>query len=120
MQKYDFRVRAGNSGTTGNGAGLVIIVSEGDPPALVNLTGQTVVFRAMSKSGVQVVRKDMSTGIVVDIALAKITVPITVAESRLMATNGPDLTYDLERRNGAEQRTLLFGSITVDGSSNDD
>lgn len=137
----DITIRAGNSGTVstladgvagdGNDLGLVVnlLVGASGAETPFDLTGHTVVFRVL-RGGTEVLRKASPTDITVsngnDIdggASAvpnKITVPISVAESRTLETAGMGLTYDLERRQGSNQRTMLSGNIFIEPGANDD
>lgn len=113
---YDFTIRAGNSGTVQNERGLVVRVKVGTDP--LDLTGNTVVFRAL-KDGGEVLRKT-SPDVTVDLPTAEIVVPVTVAESRTLEAAGPGLTYDLERRATGLQRTIVAGNLFVEPGANDD
>jgi hypothetical protein len=134
---HDITIRAGNSGTvgdTGNELGLVVNVLVGAPGAEVpfDMTGQTAVFRVLQGgNAMQVLRKDSLTGGVTlttgtdrngaaSAVPNKITVPISVAESRTLEAAGAGLTYDLERRQSGNQRTLLTGNIFIEPGANDD
>jgi len=115
--RYNFRVRAGNSGSVENEAGLEAIITTGGVP--VDMTGDTIVFRVLA-AGVQVLRKT-NPAILVDIPTARITVPLTTADSRTLEAAGGRLNYDLERRTVAGgQRTLLCGEVFVEPGANDD
>jgi hypothetical protein len=132
---HDITVLAGNSGTQvnehsgvqGNELGLVANLIVGGEP--FDLTGQEIVFRVM-RSGTQVLRKTTSSGITLTNGTEengsasavpnRITVPITVVESRTLEAAGGALTYELERRNGSAQRVILKGCVTVQKGSNDD
>ncbi len=118
----DYTIRAGNSGTVENGAGIVIFYEAGTPLAPVDLTGQAILFFVRAKPGAAVViSKSMADGITVDLVLAKIVIPITVAESRLMEAAGNLLIYDIERRPGdGSQRTILAGRMFIEAGANDD
>jgi hypothetical protein len=125
---YDYTVRAGNSGTVENEAGIVITLTTGTPGVVMDLTGQTIHFWIKNVLGAEAVAKTDSGDITVDIGLGKITVPITVAESRLIEAagaadqtpTGSVLKYEIERRNGGEQRAVLAGRILLELSLNDD
>lgn len=117
--QYNFTVRAGNSGSVENEAGLEVILTAGVPPVPVNMTGDTIVFRVMP-GGVQALRKT-TPAISVNITSGRITVPLTVEDSRALQAAGEVLTYDLERRPAAGgQRTILAGRVFVEAGSNDD
>lgn len=118
--QYNLTVRAGNSGSVQNEAGLEVILTAGTPPVPVDMTGDEIVFRVMA-GATQALRKTTATGITVNIATGRITVPLTVQDSRTLQTAGQVLTYDLERRPAAGgQRTILAGRVLIEGSANDD
>ncbi len=113
-----FRVWAGNSGTVENPAGIEIVLKAGTPPAPVDLTGSEIVFRAVLGSGV--IRKTSANGGITIVELeGRITVPITVADSRLM-TAGDRWRYEIERRIGGSERTIICGELIAAGGANDD
>jgi hypothetical protein len=114
MARRDFTIRAGNSGTTENPAGIVIVL-KADGVA-ENLTGSVIVFRAVNV-GTEVLRKDSTDGITVNATAGKITVPITVAESRALP---PASLYEIEQRLDGGQRTRLSGRLIVIRGVNDD
>jgi hypothetical protein len=118
IEVYNVRIRAGNTGTVANALGLVAQILVADMP--VNLTGQTIVFRVIDEVGAQILRKDTSTGITVDIPSATITVPITVAESRALAEAPLRLRYEMEQRATGMQRTFLQGDVFIEPGVNDD
>lgn len=117
--RYDFTVRAGNSGSVENEAGLELILTADDVP--VDMTGDEIVFRVFGCAA-QVLRKTTASGITVNIATARITVPLTVEDSRtLEAASGGVLSYDVERRPAAGgQRTILAGRVLIEAGVNDD
>ena len=133
-QTHDFAIRAGNSGTVsigqdigGNDLGIVLnLLVDGAP---FDLTGQTVIFRVM-QGATEVLRKaspaaiTLSNGTDASGAAAavpnRITIPISVAESRTLEAAGAPLTYDVERRSGATQRTIIAGNIFIEPGANDD
>lgn len=117
---YNFSVRAGNSGSVENEAGLELILTAGTPPAPVDMTGDEIVFRVTAHS-TQVLRKTTASGITVNLATGRITIPLTVEDSRTLRASGRTLTYDVERRPAAGgQRTILAGRISVVEGANDD
>jgi hypothetical protein len=128
-ESLDLKIRAGNSGLVTNDLGLVVNLIVGTEP--LDLTGQEVVFRVLQGS-TQVLRKTTTGGAItltngtdLDGAASavpnRITVPISVTESRTLEAAGAGLTYDLERRPaGGSQRTIIAGNIFVEPGSNDD
>lgn len=110
----NFAFIPGNSGTVENPSGIVIRLRADGAPE--NLTGSDFVFRAVLH-GQEVLRKDLATGVVVDVADGRITIPITVAESRSL----PGICfYEIEQRIGDAQRTRLMGRLVAVGGLNDD
>ncbi len=125
---HDFAIRAGNSGTTENEAGIILNLLVGADP--LDLTGQEVVFRVL-RDGVQVLRKATGGGVTLangtdadgnaSTVPNLITVPITVADSRVLEAAGQPLAYDVERRAaGGVQRTVISGTIFIEPGANDD
>ena len=85
----------------------------------LDLTGSTLVFRAAWSGGE--IRK---TGPSSDFAIptptnGEATLTLTVAETRTIP-NGAIAKYEIERRVGSEQTTLLFGMMVVSEWINDD
>lgn len=115
IAERNFAITPGNSGTADNPDGIVIVLkSDGTPE---NLTGSNVVFRVVNDSGVELIRKDTSVDVVVDALAGKVTIPITVAESRVL----PQMSrYEIEQRLGTSQRTRLRGRLVATGGVNDD
>jgi hypothetical protein len=126
--EYNFDVRAGNTGTVKNEAGLELVIKAGTPPAAVDLSGDTFVFIARQAPGSAVLfRKasDAEGGIVVTALEGRVVVPFTVAETRGLWSGGGMvpvvLQYELERRRSSgSQRTVLSGKMTVLPGVNDD
>lgn len=125
--KYDFSVRAGNSGTVKNELGLEAVVKSGAPAVPVDLTGQEVVFvvRATPDRPPVLRKTSEDGGVVVNAIEGRVLVPLSAAETRAMmagAPNGADrlLIYELERRGPDLQRAILYGRLTVLRGANDD
>lgn len=127
--KYDFEVRAGNTGTVKNEIGLELTLKAGSPPAPVDLSDSEFVFIVRPSAGQKpVIRKTSASGggIVVTTNTGKVSVPLTVADTRALwgAATGQKvvLQYELERRrtSPATQRTVLHGTVTVLPGVNDD
>lgn len=109
------RIWRGNSGTVDNSAGLVASFCTEDG-SLLDFTGDSFYFLARNLQGKELA---ISDAITVDIPTATVTVPITVAQSRTFETND-HVTYELERRNGQTQRTILTGALSIEGGINAD
>ncbi len=127
--KYDFEVRAGNTGTVKNEVGLEVRLKAGSPPAPVPLSDSEFVFVVRAASGQPAILRKTSAeggGITVSGPENKVTVALSVADTRKLwgAATGPKvvLQYELERRrvSPATQRTVLHGTITVLPGVNDD
>lgn len=87
-----------------------------DTGALVDLTGSTLVFRAVKSDGLELFRKELSiptpsNGVGI--------LNISAAETRTIPLSS-SVAYEIERRIGGQQTTLLFGNITTSGGVNDD
>ena len=114
--KRDFKIWAGNTGTVENPDGIVLRFRAGGD--IEDLTGSQFVIRAVnSVNGVEVLRKNGDSGVVVDASEGTVTIPITLAESRSLP---PRSRYEIEQRLGATQRVRLYGAIVVLGGVNDD
>ena len=120
IAQVDFSSRAGNSGTDRNEAGLVFRFLEADGVTPRDLTGAAFVCRITDAAGSPVLRKDTTGTVTVDLVTAEVTVPVTVADSRTLAAAIQPLTYDLERRQGSDQRTEVGGVIFCTPGANDD
>lgn len=93
---------------------------EAGAEAPINLTGSVLVFRA-TVAGVEIVRED-TTGLAFDITDAadgRAELHLSVAQSRLFPL-GDGTRYEIERRVGSSQRTLLFGKVVASEWANDD
>ncbi len=117
---YDFAVRAGNSGTVQNEAGIALVIKSGSPPEPFDLGNDEVIFiAALSAGGAPVIRKTSAEAGEVQVipAEGKIVVPITVSDTLAMADavedDGQRLIYSVERRRGSARRTELSGEISV-------
>ena len=91
--------------------------AEGSP---VDLTGSTLIFSA-SAANVSI-RKSTSDGTLLmpHPALGEITLHLTPAETRLLPVGRLRTRYEIERRIGDEETTLVSGCITVMDGINDD
>ena len=114
---YDFSVRAGNTGTEGNEAGLVIQEPDTRPVA-----DYEYVFITGEFGSATTIRKTSSDGgILKDTAENTVTIPFTTVETRSLLAATTDVAYEIERRTDAPtQRTILQGSISVIQGVNDD
>lgn len=125
--RYDFEVRAGNSGTVKNESGLELALKAGTPPLPIDLSDSSfvLVVRA-SVNQPPLLRKTSEAGGGITVAAedGRISIPFTAAETRALwgAAAGPKvvLQYELERRRPQSERTVLFGAVTVLPGVNDD
>lgn len=124
--RYDFEVRAGNSGTVANEVGLELTLKDEVDGALIpkDLAGADVVFVVRRMAGQPpILRRDASDGVIVDPSAGHVLIPLSVQDTRAMgaaAINGA-VAYEVEHRPAAGgQRTELFGVITVLPGVNDD
>ena len=124
---YNFEVRAGNSGTVKNEAGLEIVLKSGDPPLPVDLSDSSFVFSVLRDRGQPLTLEKTSEvggGILVDADDGRVTVPFTSDDTRAMfgRSSNPlvSVIYQLDRIRPQSERTVLFGSITVLAGVSDD
>jgi hypothetical protein len=126
---YNFEVRAGNTGTVKNDAGLELILKAGVPPSAVDLAADEFVFTVRVAPDAQILLRKASSdgGIILTPAEGRVLVPFSVADTRRLwiATPGArslSLSYELERRRASPemQRTVLYGTLTVIAGGNDD
>ena len=115
---YDFSVKQGNSGTLDNPAGLVVVLrtNDGQPR---DLTGTELVFCAHWERQPRIRMTSGDGAITLEESAGRITVPFPVATFRDVSSRKM-VRYELELRQGGEQRTILKGRITVEEGFNDD
>ena len=114
----NFTIWIGNSGTFENQSGIVAIFKAGSPGVPINFTGAEIVFRATD--GTQAIRKTSAdNGIALEPLAGRITIPITVAESRLFG-RGRRWRYEIECRAAGAERTIMTGELIPAGGRNDD
>lgn len=116
MTQANWTIRAGNSGTVESEAGLVFRLLEADGVTPRDLTGATFICRITDASGGEALRKTAT----VTLLTAEVEIPITVAESRTLAAAQRPLAYEVERRQGTDQRTEISGVIFTIPGANDD
>jgi hypothetical protein len=110
---YPFTVRQGNTVVRT----FEMKDANGDP---VDLTGSTVIFRAVYPFGAGTLRKSTAdAGLVMRAALGEVDLTLTPEETRAMPL-GAVTTYDIEHRVLGVQTTLAVGTITVLKGDNDD
>ena len=105
---------AGNSGTVDNPNGFVLTfkpngIDEED------FTGAELVFVTKLINGTRLEKLSADGGIIID--GGKVTIPFTLADSRLLPAGG-SVPYSLEWRKGAEQRERASGKIKVSRGAN--
>lgn len=84
--------------------------------AVVDLTGATLVFRAINSANTQIFRKELT---VATPASGQALLSISAIETRDMPTDR-SLRYEVEHRAGGIQTTLLYGNLNAKGGVNDD
>ncbi len=91
--------------------------AEGDP---VDLTGSVIMF--VAEAGVVRIVKSTADGtLAMPIpATGEITLHLTPAETRLLPVGRLKVRYEIERRIGGEETTLVSGCIAVMDGINDD
>lgn len=125
--KYDFEVRAGNTGTVKNEMGLELVLKAGSPPSAIDLSDSEFVFvvrAAVNRPPVLRKTSQPGGGITIDPVAGRVLVALSASENRSLwggATGARVLLqYELERRRPQSQRAVLFGSLTVLPGMNDD
>lgn len=108
---YNFNCQRGNS--------LALTFRMKDAAgAIFDLTGSTLVFRAVAPY--VAIRKETPTALLMPApATGEVTLALTPSETRQFPV-GAKTDYEIERRIGSEQITLLRGKITGIGGINDD
>ena len=91
--------------------------AEGAP---VDLTGSVIMF--VAEAGVVRIVKSTADGSLAmsDPASGEITLHLTPAETRLLPVGRLKVRYEIERRIGGEETTLVSGCIAVMDGINDD
>ncbi|OCC05266.1 hypothetical protein BA190_10205 [Labrys sp. WJW] len=101
----------------GNTFERVFVLLNGDrTPA--QMAGSEFVFRLVWQGGE--LRKTVGDGLSLDPATGRLALVVKPAETRLLPTGSYAVKYELERRVGDWQGTLLYGSVTVKEWANDD
>lgn len=105
----------------GNTFRRVFRVKNADGSA-VNLTGQAMAF-TVEVAGANVLTKRTDVGgsgfTLSNAAGGEATLILTPAETRALAV-GSDAIFELERRYGGEEKTVLSGRLVVNGGANVD
>lgn len=85
-----------------------------------DLTGSTIVMSIVYKDG----RVDLSSVdnkvLIADPSAGEFSVPISAELSRSIAPDNGQAQYEIERRIGDEQTTILYGVIRLEGGVNAD
>lgn len=86
----------------------------------LDLTGSILVFRA-TQAGASLLRVDTTGGgfVITNAVGGEAELHLSVAESRLFPL-GDLVRYEIERRIGGAQKTLLFGKVIASEWANDD
>lgn len=110
---YNITVQRGNTET------LAFRLKDSEEAAF-DLTGSVLIFRAATRTGDIVIRKDTDDGIAVDDPTSgEFTVALTPEETRSVP-EGSLMNYELERRIDGNERTLVMGRLIGRGGVNDD
>lgn len=108
--QYNFKITQGNSGVEQNEAGIVFILKPGGVPE--DLTGAEVVFSTAEYLGQSLRKTNADGGVLLDQLGGSVTVPISVADSRVFPA-GASVPYAIEVRRGASQRNRLAGVLVI-------
>jgi len=111
----NFDIKMGNSGVTGNAAGIQITLKDTNGVE-EDLTGSEIVFITAESNSNQIRKTNAGD---IQVVGGAITIPITVAESRLFRA-GSTVQYEIEQRIGDAQRTRLEGVLQILDGINDD
>ena len=98
---------------------LRLATIDGNTKTPVDLTGSEIVFRAVWTGGS--VRKSSTDNDGLEITDAedgRIRLSLTVSETRALPLG--EVRYEIERRIGDEQTTILYGMLKTHGWANDD
>lgn len=115
---YNFDILSGNSGAVNNPNGIVFTLTDSEG-VIQDLTGSEFVFITTEYNGVFIRKTSSDGGITIDLPTAKVTIPITLADSNSLAGIG-SVCYEVEQRVNGTQRTRLRGDINVIVGINDD
>ncbi|NQY82463.1 MAG: hypothetical protein HRT36_05460 [Alphaproteobacteria bacterium] len=114
VSEYDFTLVAGTTGTGTDWEGLKSTLKETSATgqtAISDLSDSTFHFKtSQASNGSSLTKSSPSSGITVDTASGTVLVSFSVTDTRLFP-NGTVLSYELERRKGNLQKTVLMGSI---------
>lgn len=89
--------------------------------SLVDLNGSVFVFRVVNKAA-EIIRYVSASADELSVPTpenGEVVLLMPVADTRLLP-DGAVARYELERRVGTEQTTVLYGSLVVKGWANDD
>lgn len=115
---YDFSIKHGNTGTVQNPAGLVVQLQEQDGSPR-DLSSGEIVFFAYWRGETRVRLSSGAGTVLIDVPAGAITVPFDVTTFDAAAP-GASVFYEVEHRQGSEQRTVLQGKIKIQAGINDD
>lgn len=114
----NFTVISGYSGTETHDIGIELALEDSEG-TVTDLTGWEIVFITQSLESGPMRKTSADGGITVTPTEGRILVPISVVDSRLLSHRS-SLKYEIERRNGPQQRPVLSGTIFVNRGVNDD
>lgn len=116
IPSFDWHVVQGNTGTVENPAGIVCQL---DPAGGLAVAGAQLHFFAKWLNQTRLKISMGASGISLDPATGRITVPIAV-DTFAGVQPYTHVSYELEYRRGAIQRAILSGSITLLPGISDD
>ena len=114
---HNFTLKQGNSGTLENSAGIDLSLKDENGDA-VDLTGWEITFYARYGND-RLTLSSTDGDVSVDAPAGAVRVPISVAHSRVFRA-GTNVRYEIERRKGADQRTIVEGVLHILEGINDD
>jgi hypothetical protein len=110
---HNFDIKQGNTDEL-----TVAFAQDDEVETPLDLTGSEIVFFAQYSS--EAIRKSSADGdISIDVASGTVRIPITLEDSRLFPVSAY-VRYEIERRMGGGQETLLEGNLRVQSGINDD
>lgn len=85
----------------------------------LDLTGSELHFK-LTHGGGEIVKSSVAASLVVNALAGEVAVELTPAETRAITTTTFVPVYELERRIGGKQKTLIWGEVKSTGGRNND